>query len=57
MNFEMSIKIQIIEQKMTVFDAIVEKKMIIVDAIVKKKKAFDSMMRKTMKKRRIVKNK
>ena len=33
----MSIEIQIIEQKMTIFDAIVEKKMMIVDAIVEKK--------------------
>ena len=52
----MSIEVQIVEQKMTVFDAIVEKKMIIVDAIVEKKKTFDSMMRRAMKKKRIVKN-
>ena len=56
MNFEMSIEVQIVEQKMTVFNAIIEKKMIIVDAIVEKKKTLDSMMRRTMKKKRIVKN-
>ena len=41
---------------MTIFDAIVKKKMIIVDAIVEKKKTFDNMMRKTIKKKRVVKN-
>ena len=53
----MSIEIQIVEQKMTIFDVIVKKKMIIVDAIVKKKKTVDNMMRKTIKKKRVVKNK
>ena len=56
MNFEMLIEVQIVEQKMTVFDAIVKKKIIIVDAIVEKKKIFNNMMRRTMKKKRIVKD-
>ena len=56
MNFEMLIETQIVKQKMTVFDAIVKKKMIIVDAIVEKKKALDNMMRRTIKKKRVVKN-
>ena len=56
MNFEISIKAQIVEQKMTIFDVIVEKKMIIVDAIIEKKKTFDNMMRRTIKKKRTVKN-
>ena len=56
MNFEMSIEIQIVEQKMTIFDAIIKKKMIIVDAIAEKKKTFDNIMRRAIKKKRIVKN-
>ena len=57
MNFEMSIEIQIVDQKMTVSDAIVEKKIIIVDAIIEKKKTLNNMMRRTMKKERVVKDK
>ena len=41
---------------MTVFDAIIKKKMIIVDAIVEKKKTFNNMMRKTIEKKRAVKD-
>ena len=52
----MSIKVQIVEQKMTVFDAIVEKKMIIIDAIVEKKRIIDNMMRRTIKKRQVIKD-
>ena len=56
MNFEMLIEAQIVKQKITVFDAIVEKKMIIVDAIIEKKKTIDNMMRRTIEKKRIIKN-
>ena len=52
----MLIETQIVKQKITVFDVIVEKKMIIVDAIVKKKKTINSIMRKTIKKKRVVKD-
>ena len=56
MNFEMLIETQIVEQKMTIFDVIVEKKIIIVDAIVEKKKTLNNMMRRTIKKKRAVKD-
>ena len=56
MNFKILIEVQIVEQKMIILNLIVEKKMIIVDTIVKKKKAFDNMMRRTIKKKQIIKN-
>ena len=56
MNFKMLIEVQIVEQKMTIFDAIVEKKIIIVDAIVEKKKTFNNIMCKAIKKERVIKN-
>ena len=47
----MLIEVQIVKQKITVFDAIIEKKMIIIDIIVKKKKTVDSIMRRAIKKK------
>ena len=42
---------------MTVFNAIVKKKIIIIDIIIEKKKTIDNIMRKTIKKKQIFKDK